>query len=106
MAYIYQVGLDIQADQLSDLQIGGALERVLGYLKTLLPVEDGYITARAMSSLDIPDKTHLVLESIWEHWEDLERHRDSQLAENKILEEFDPHVQLHHLETHIYVEVS
>jgi hypothetical protein len=106
MAYIYQVSFDIEPDQMDQLQIGGALERVLGYLKMLLPVDDGYITARAMSSLDLPDRTHLVFESIWEHWQDLEAHRNSQLAENKILTEFEPHVQLEHMTTHIFTEVS
>ena len=106
MAYIYQVSFDIRPDQMDQLQIGGALERVLGYLKTLLPVEDGYVTARAMSSLDSVDRTHLVFESIWENWEDLESHRNSQLSENKVLAEFEPHVQLEHVTTHIYTEVS
>jgi quinol monooxygenase YgiN len=106
MAYIYQVSFDIRPDQMDELRIGGALERVLGYLKTLLPVEDGYITARAMSSLDVSDWTHLVFESIWENWQDLEKHRNSQLSENKILSEFEPHIQLEHLATHIYTEVS
>jgi quinol monooxygenase YgiN len=106
MAYIYQVSFDIRPDQMDELQIGGALERVLGYLKTLLPVEDGYITARAMSSLDLENRTHLVFESIWEHWQDLEAHRNSQLSENKILVEFEPHIQLEHVTTHIFTEVS
>jgi quinol monooxygenase YgiN len=106
MAYIYQVSFDIRPDQMDQLQIGGALERVLGYLKTLLPVEDGYVTARAMSSLDSVERTHLVFESIWENWEDLESHRNSRLSENKVLAEFEPHVQLEHVTTHIYTEVS
>ena len=106
MAYIHQVSFDIRADQMGELQIGGALERVLGYLKALLPVQDGYVTARAMSSLEIKDQTHLVFESIWEYWEDLEAHRNSQLSENKILKEFEPHVELKHLKTNIYIEVS
>lgn len=106
MAYIYQVNFDIHPDQMDTLQIGGALERVLGYLKVLLPVEDGFITARAMSSLDLPDRTQLVFESVWEQWEDLETHRESQLSEQRILNEFEPHVQLENLTTHFYSEVS
>jgi hypothetical protein len=106
MAYIYQVSFDIEPGQMDQLQIGGALERVLGYLKTLLPVEDGYITARAMSSLDLPDRTHLVFESVWDHWRDLENHRNSQLSEKKVLAEFEPHVQLENVTTHIFTEVS
>lgn len=106
MAYIYQISFDIQPDQMNALQIGGALERVLGYLKTLLPAEYGYVTARAMSSIDMEDRTHLVFESIWDSWQDLESHRNSQLSEKKILNEFKPHIQLEHMTTHIYTEVS
>ena len=106
MAYIYQVSFDIRTDQMDELQIGGALQRVLGYLKTMLPVDDGYTTARAMSSLDLADRTHLVFESVWDHWEDLEAHRNSRLSEHKILDEFEPHVELQNLTTHIFTEVS
>ncbi len=106
MAYIYQVSFDIPIEQMDELKIGGALQRVLGYLKTMLPVDDGYTTARAMSSLDLTDRTHLVIESVWDQWEDLEAHRNSQLSENKILAEFEPHVELQNLTTHIFTEVS
>ena len=106
MAYIYQVSFDIRPDQMDQLHIGGALQRVLGYLKTMLPVEDGYITARAMSSVDRADATHLVIESVWNSWEDLEAHRNSQLSERQVLAEFEPHVQMENTATHIFTEVD
>jgi hypothetical protein len=106
MAYVYQVSFDIRPEQMSELQIGGSLERVLGYLRTLLPGEPGHITSRAFYSLDMPDRTHLIFQSIWEAWDDLEAHRSSSLAENKVLTEFQPHVALEDLVVHVYEEVT
>jgi quinol monooxygenase YgiN len=106
MAYIYQVGFDIRPGQMSELQIGASLERVLAYLRTLLPGEVGYITARAMYSVDVPDRTHLVFESVWEDWDDLESHRGSSISEDKVLAEFKPHVEMQDLTVRVYEEVS
>jgi hypothetical protein len=105
MAYVYQVSFDIRPDQMNQLQIGASLERVLGYLRSLLPNETGFMMARAMYSLDVPDTTHLVFESVWESWEDLESHRQSELAESKVLVEFEPHVSTEHLAAHTFEEV-
>lgn len=105
MAYIYQVYFDIEREQMNQLEIGASLERVLGYLRTLLPSQMGFISARAMYSLDIPEKTHLVFQSIWETWDDIDAHRNSSLLENKILVEFEPHVPIENLVAHIYEEV-
>ena len=106
MAYIYQITFDIEPDQMSQLQIGEALERVLGYLKTLLPNQHGHITSRAMFSLGDPAKTHMVFESVWLTWGYLEAHRKSALSENKVLEEFQPHVSLENLQIHTFEEVD
>ncbi len=106
MAYIYHVGFDIDANQMTELEIGSALERVLGYLRTLLPAERGFITSRAMRSIGLPGKSHLVFQSVWEEWEDVGRHRESSLAEDKVLKEFEPHVALTDLTSRIYEEVS
>ena len=105
MAYVYQVTFDIQPDQMGELQIGASLERVLGYLRSLLPSESGYVTARAMYSVDVPETTHLVIESIWQTWHDLEAHSHSELAEAKVVAEFDPHITPAQLGVHIYEEV-
>jgi hypothetical protein len=105
MAFVYQVGFDIRPDQMNQLQIGAALERVLGYLRSLLPSESGFVSARAMYSLDIPDETHLVFESVWEMWEDVDAHRRSSLAEDKVLTEFEPHVALEDLIVHVFQDV-
>lgn len=106
MAYMYQIEFDIRPTQMSELQIGAALQRVLGYLRTLLPGQPGFMTARAMYSMDIPDRTHLLFESQWERWDDLISHRKSRLAEDKVLQEFQPHVKLEDLQAHTYAEVG
>lgn len=105
MAYIYQVTFDIVPEEMNQLEIGQSLERVLGYLRTLLPSQIGFVTSRAMYSLDYPQRTHLVFQSVWETWDDVTGHRDSSLLEDKILKEFEPHVPLEELEAHIYEEV-
>jgi hypothetical protein len=106
MAYIYHIDFDIGADQMDQLEIGAALERVLGYLRILLPSEAGYVTARAMYSLDRGDMIQLVFQSVWETWEDLQKHRKSELSEDKVLTEFEPHVALEDLVVQIYEEVA
>jgi len=106
MAFIYHVGFNIGPDQMNELQIGSSLERTVGYLKTLLPSEPGFVAARAMYSLDIEGKTHLIFETVWESWEDIEAHANSSLAEDKVLSEFQPHLRLEHLTVHKYGEVA
>lgn len=106
MAYIYQIDFDIRPDQMSELQIGASLERVLAYLRALLPSEPGYITSRAMHSVDVPDRIHLIFQSTWENWDDLKNHQGSSVSENKVLTEFKPHVELQDLTAHVYEEVS
>jgi hypothetical protein len=106
MAYVYQTEFDIRHEQMNLLEIGAALERALGYLRTLLPSETGYITARAMYSLTHDEYTHIIFQSEWDYWEDLENHRlHSYLDEDKLLVHFQPHVDLANLTTHIYSEI-
>ena len=106
MAYTYLIHFEIDRKDLSELQIGSPLERTLGYLRTLLPSEKGFIGTRAMHTLEREDPASLIFESTWETWEDLKRHVDSELAEDKILNEFEPHVELKDLTTRIYEDVD
>ncbi len=102
MAYVYQVSFDISPARQHELETGSSLERVLGYLRAVLPNEPGFTTARAIYSLDMPDRTRVVVESVWDHWEDIGIcTRKSALAEEKILREYshlspemlgDPHI--------------
>jgi heme-degrading monooxygenase HmoA len=106
MAYIYQVSFTIRPEQMNELQIGASLERVLGYLRTLLPGQPGFIEARVLYSVDQPEQTYVVCVSEWEHWEHLEQHRASALAEEKVLAEFAPHITREALIIRIYSEVA
>jgi hypothetical protein len=105
MAYIYQVSFDLPPERQADLVTGSQLERVLGYLRTAQPDEPGFTTARATYSLDLPDRIRVIVESVWDHWEDLENHRKSKLAEDKILKEFS-HLSPDQLEIRTYREVD
>jgi quinol monooxygenase YgiN len=106
MAYIYQIGFDIRPDQMGELEIAASLERVLGFLLTLLPNEEGYITARAMHSIDNGDTVTLVVESVWDNWDEFERHSKSATEEGKVLLEFAPHLDRGALRRRVYEEVS
>jgi hypothetical protein len=106
MAYIYRIDFDILPEQMSELEIGASLERTLGYLRTLLPGQTGYITSRAMHAVNGEEQVHLAFESEWETWEDLQAHRASSLSEDKVLKEFEPHVKLNDLMTRAYAEVD
>ena len=88
MAYVYQVTFDIPPDREDELEVGSSLERVLGFLRVNLPAEPGFTSARAVYSLDLPDRIRIVVQSVWDHWEDLKTHSLSALAEDKILREF------------------
>ncbi|MGD8553344.1 MAG: hypothetical protein PVG02_06760 [Anaerolineales bacterium] len=91
---------------MSELKIGASLERVLGYMRTLLPSQDGYITSRAMHSLENKKQVRVVVESVWQDWETFLEHRKSNLAEDKIMAEFEPHVAREELERAAFVEVD
>jgi hypothetical protein len=106
MAYFYLITFDVHTEDMSELQIGGSLERTLGYLRTLLPSEPGYITIRAARSVDVQERVHLLVESEWDTWQDLRRHRASSLAEDKVLKEFEPHVELQDLTIRVFEEVA
>jgi heme-degrading monooxygenase HmoA len=106
MAYIFQVSFNIPKTDMSKLDIGGSIERTLGYLKTLLPSQPGFIDTRVLYSLDDEEKTYVVVVSEWNNWEDLENHRESSLSEDKVLEEFSPHTKPEDLIIRVYGEVA
>jgi hypothetical protein len=104
--YIYEVSFDVKPEAARDLDIGTSLGRVLGYLRVLLPSEHGFVTQRAIYSVDDPARSRLVLMSEWGSWEALEAHRDSDLLETKVLEEFGPHVPREAMTARVYAEVG
>jgi quinol monooxygenase YgiN len=104
--YIYEVTFSIRFDRMNELEIGHSLERVLGYLRAVLPNEHGFMTSRALYTIDDPTHTHVVFLSEWGSWEALERHRDSALVETKVLSEFEPHITREDMDVRIYAEVG
>lgn len=92
MPYVYEVAFDILPEQMSELQVGRSLRRTASYLKVRLAGRPGFIAAGAEYSVDDPTTTRVVFRSEWSDWEDVEAHRASSLLEDKVLEEFDPHV--------------
>jgi quinol monooxygenase YgiN len=106
MAYIYQITFDIRPEQMNELEIGASVERVLSFLLTLLPNDEGYISARAMHSIDRAELVTVLVESAWDDWDEFERHVQSAAAEDKVLLEFAPHLDQKALYRRVYEEVS
>ena len=106
MPYIYEVTFNILPSQMNELEIGQSLGHVLGYLRAVLPNEHGFMTSRALYSIDDPDHTRIVFLSEWGSWEALEKHRASALLETKVLSEFEPHVRTEDMTVRIYAEVG
>jgi heme-degrading monooxygenase HmoA len=106
MAYMYSVRFKITPDLMDELEVGAALERVLGYLRALLPSEPGFTTVRALHTVDRDKSVAVLVESVWETWDDLSAHRASSLSEDKVLKEFEPHVEIGDLDVRVYEEVD
>ena len=106
MAYFYEVSFDLDHHQLEQIRIGRSLEKVIGFMRVLLPEQAGFISANALYEVKSSTRPRLVFISEWENWEDLENHSHSSLVEDKLLLEFSPHIQNENLEKRIYREVE
>lgn len=106
MPYVYEVAFDIPPERMTDLQIGRSLQRTAGYLKVRLPSRPGFITSEAEYSVDDPSITRVVFRSEWSDWEDVERHRVSSLQEDKVLAEFEPHLNAESMTVRSYAKVG
>lgn len=104
--FIYQVSFEVGDDQMGGLEIGGAIDRALGYLRARLPDEPGFVTSRAMYSVDPREKTLVVFESVWERWDDVVGHRESSLLEDEVLTQFGRIIESEHLTHTIFAEVG
>jgi hypothetical protein len=106
MAFVYQVSFDIKQDQLSDLEIGSALERAVMALRALLPDQAGYVSSRGMHSIGRDNVTHIVFQSVWSDWDEFQNHIRSAVAEDRVIQEFQPHLSIDNLTTSQYEEVD
>jgi len=106
MPYVYEVSFEIRPDQMTQLEIGHSLERLVGYMKIRLPVQPGFVFADAWYSVDDPGRTRIVTRSEWSDWSDVEAHRASSILEDHLFEEFDPHVHSGNVTIRTYAEVG
>lgn len=90
MPYTYHVEFDMTPDGVEYLEVGRELETIAATLKSVMPGEPGNVTSRTMYSLDRPDHIHVIFESLWEDWDDLVQHRDSELDEYKYVTRWMP----------------
>ncbi len=106
MPYIYEVSFDIPAAEVRRInRVGASLDRVVAYLRAILPDFEGYYGSRAMYSLDIPGTVRVNFQSAWERWQDMEEHLRSAFQEAKVFERFG-HVPPEDMTIHIYEEVG
>lgn len=106
MPYSYEVSFNIRSDQMSQVEIGQSLDRLVGYLKIRLPVQQGFVFANAWYSVDDPEKMRIVARSEWGDWLDVERHRKSEILEDHLFEEFEPHISKDDITVRTYAEVG
>jgi len=106
MPYVYEVSFDIRPDQMSQLEIGQSLERLVGYMKVRLPAQAGFVFADAWYSVDDPSKTRVITRSEWSDWGDVVAHCESAIVEDHLFEEFDPHVTKDTVTIRTYAEVG
>ena len=106
MPYVYEVSFDIAPGLMTELEIGQSLERLIGYMKIRLPSQPGFVLADAFYSVDDPDNTRVVMRSEWSDWRDIEDHCKSQLVEDRVFEEFCPHVDKDRITIRTYAEVG
>jgi len=106
MPYIYQVNFHFPQDRADELRIGTSLERILAYLRALLPSEPGYVTSQGMYSVNPDERLHIVFHTVCESYEDLVRYGESSLSEDKVLLEFEPHLSDEEIQVHVYSEID
>ena len=102
MPYTYHVEFDLAPDQARLLEVGGDLEVIAATLKTRLPDEAGMVSSRTLYSVDRPGAVHVIFESLWEDWDDLEAHREGPLDEHKYVSEWAPPGAAGPMSTHVY----
>jgi hypothetical protein len=105
MAYAHVVTFDIKPEFEQALRLGTPLERALQYMRAILPNSQGYLSSYGLRTVGNRGNINVLFISLWETWEDLERHRASGLIEQNLIEEFEPHVPLEDMTIRIYEEV-
>jgi hypothetical protein len=106
MPYIYELSFDIPAEKARAIdRVGARLDRVVAYLRSILPDFEGYWGSRGMYSIDTAGVVRIRYESTWENWHDMEEHLRSGFQEAKVFERFG-HVAPDDMMIRIYEEVG
>jgi hypothetical protein len=106
MPYVYEVSFDLPPDRMADIEIGHSLERLVGYMKTRLPSQRGFVYTHAVYSVDDPDAIRVVVRSEWSDWSDVKLHKQSELLEDSLFQEFEPHIAKEDITIRTYAEVG
>lgn len=107
MAYTYQISFEIPREKMDLLSIGNTLESGLGLLRTVLPNQSGFMYARALYSMGEGDNILIIFHSVWETWEDLLGHRDSELETKRLLtHDVSKSIKLENVNVHYFNEVA
>ncbi len=107
MAYTYQISFELPREKMDLLSIGNALERGLGMLRIMLPNQAGFMYARALYSLGNEKNTTVIFQSVWETWEDLVGHRESDLEAKRLLtHDLAKTMKLENVDVEIFNEIA
>ncbi len=107
MAYTYQISFKLAREKMELLSIGNALERGLGMLRIMLPNQPGFMNARAFYQMGQGDNTLVVFQSVWETWEDLQAHKDSDLEAKRLLtHDLSKTMKLENVDVQIFNEIA
>lgn len=106
MPYIHAVWFDLPSAKADELQIGAGLQRVIGFLRSVLPNEPGFVTARGFYSIDGGDTIHIEFQSVWQDWDSLVTHQSTSFAAEKILAHFQDIVPREAFTARTYQEIA
>jgi hypothetical protein len=106
MPYVYEVSFEIAPEQMTQLEIGKSLDRLVGYMKIRLPAQPGFMFADAWYSVDDPETTRVIARSEWSDWCDVQSHRESAIVEDQLFEQFEPHIKPGDITIRTYAEVG
>ena len=102
MPFVYHTEFDIDASKLELFEVGSELELIAATLKSVLPGEVGYVSSHTLYSLDRPAAVRVIMESMWETWEDLVKHREGDYDEAKYVAEWAGDVARDEIVGHTY----
>ena len=106
MPYVYELTFDIPSEGIAEIdRVGASLDRVVAYLRAIVPDFEGYMGSRAMFSIDKPDAVTVRFETVWEGWRDAEGHIRSAYQPAKVFEHFG-YVDPQTMNIRIYQEVG